>query len=66
MAGGRDNERYATLIFFLWMIDEEIKSLLQQDDVETSAGNTVAQKYVEEIKLHVDQQMRFMKFYIET
>ena len=36
--------------------DEEIKIILsQQDNVEETVGNTLAQKYVKEIKLHFDE-----------
>ena len=46
--------------------DEEIKIILsQQDNVEESLGNTLAQQYVEEIKLHLDEQIAGMKFYME-
>ena len=35
--------------------NEEIKIILsQQDNVEETLGNTLAQKYVQEIKLHFD------------
>ena len=34
--------------------NEEIKILSQQDNVEETLGNTLAQKYVQEIKLHFD------------
>ena len=47
-------------------IDEEIKIILpQQENVEETVGNTLAQKYVEEIKLHFDEQIAGMKFYME-
>ena len=46
--------------------DEEIKIILsQQGNVEETVGNTLAQKYVEEIKLHFDEQIARMKFYME-
>ena len=46
--------------------DEEIKIILsQQNNVEETVGNTLAQKYVEEIKLHFDEQIAGMKFYME-
>ena len=46
--------------------DEEIKIILsQQDNVEETLGNTLAQQYVEEIKLHFDEQIAGMKFYME-
>ena len=46
--------------------DEEIKIILsQQDNVEGTVGNTLARKYVEEIKLHFDEQTAGMKFYME-
>ena len=45
---------------------EEIKIILpQQDNVEETVGNTLAEKYVEEIKLHFDGQIAGMKFYME-
>ena len=47
--------------------DEEIKIILsQQDNAEETVGNTLAQKYVEEIKLHFDQQIAGMTFYMEN
>ena len=46
--------------------DEEIKIILsQRDNVEETVGNTLAQKYVEEIKLHFSEQIAGMKFYME-
>ena len=46
--------------------DKEIKIILsQQDTIEETVGNTLAQKYVEEIKLHFDEQIAGMKFYME-
>ena len=46
--------------------DEEIKIILsQQDNVEETLGNTLAQQCVEEIKLHFDEQIAGMKFYME-
>ena len=46
--------------------DEEIKIILsQQDNVEETLGNTLAQQYVEEIKSHFDEQIAGMKFYME-
>ena len=46
--------------------DEEIKIILsKQDNVEGTVGNALAQKYVEEIKLHFDEQIVGMKFYME-
>ena len=46
--------------------DEEIKIILsQQDNVEETVGNTLAQKYVEEIKLHFGEKIAIMKFYME-
>ena len=43
--------------------DEEIKIILsQQDNVEETVGNTLAHQYVEEIKLHFDEQIAGMKF----
>ena len=44
--------------------DEEI-ILSQQDNVEETVGNTLAQKYVEEIKLHFGEKIAIMKFYME-
>ena len=46
--------------------NEEINIILsQQDNVEETVRNTLAQKYVEEIKLHFDDQIASMKFYME-
>ena len=46
--------------------DEERKIfLLQQDKVEETVDNTLAQKYVEDIQLHFDEKIAGMKFYIE-
>ena len=46
--------------------DEEIKIILsQQDNVEETAGSTLAQKYIKDIKLHFDEQIAGMKFYME-
>ena len=46
--------------------DEEIKIILSQpDNVEGTVGNALAQKYVEEIKLHFDEQIAGIKFYME-
>ena len=46
--------------------DEEIKIILsQQDNVEETVGNTLAQKYVEEVILYFDEQIAGMKFYME-
>ena len=46
--------------------DEEIRFFFsQQNNVETTAGNTLAQNYVVEIKLYINQQMTGMKFYVE-
>ena len=43
--------------------DEEIKIILSKpDNVEETVGNTLAQKYVEEIKLHFEEQIAGMKF----
>ena len=58
MADGRDSQSSATLKNILDDLisnntDEELKIILsQQDNVEETVGNTLAQKYVEEIKLH--------------
>ena len=47
--------------------DEEIKIILSQpDNVEEPVGNILAQKYVEEIKLHFVEQIAGMKFYMEN
>ena len=47
-------------------IDEEINIILsQQDNVEETVGNTLTQKYAEEIKLYFDEQIVDMKFYME-
>ena len=47
--------------------DEEIKIILSQpDNVEETVGNTLTQKYVEEIKLYFDEQVAGMKFYMEN
>ena len=46
--------------------DDEIKIILSQpDNVEETVGNTLTQKYVEEIKLHFEKQTAGMKFYME-
>ena len=37
--------------------------LLQPDNVEETVGNTLAQKYNEEIKLHFDEQHRYEILY---
>ena len=72
MAGGRDNERSASFKTFLDDLfindtDEEIKCFLsQQDNVEATAGNTLAEKYAKSIKSPVNQQMRGIKFYISN
>ena len=72
MADGRDSESSATLKnirndLLSNNTDEEIKIILsQQDNVEETAGNILAQKYVEWIKLHFDQQIASMKFYMEN
>ena len=43
--------------------EEEIKiTLSQQDKIEETVANTLAQKYVEEIELCFDQQIACMKF----
>ena len=41
--------------------DEE----MQPDNVDKTVGNTFAQKYVEDIKLHFDEQIAGMNFYVE-
>ena len=47
-------------------IDEEINIILsQQDNVQETVGNTLTQKYAEEIKLYFDEQIVDMKFYME-
>ena len=72
MADGRDSESSATLKnirndLLSNNTDEEIKIILsQQDNVEETAGNILAQKYIEWIKLHFDQQIASMKFYMEN
>ena len=72
MADGRDSESSATLKnirndLLSNNTDEEIKIILsQQDNVEETAGNILAQKYVEWIKLNFDQQIASMKFYMEN
>ena len=44
--------------------DEENKIIiLQPDNVEETAGNTLAQEYDEEIKLHFDEQHRYEILY---
>ena len=44
--------------------DEEKKIiLLQPDNVEETVGNTLAQKYDEEIKLYFDEQRRYEILY---
>ena len=46
--------------------DEEIKIILsQQDNVEETVCNTLAQKYVEEIISYFDEQIAGMKFYMK-
>ena len=43
--------------------NDDIKIILSQtDNVEETVGNTLAQKYVEEIKLHFEEQIAGMKF----
>ena len=57
---GRDSESSITLKNILDDLlsnntDEEIKIILsQQDNVKQTVANTLAQKYVEEIKLHIN------------
>ena len=47
--------------------DEEIKIILSRpDNVEKTVGNTLTQKYVEEIKLYFGEQVAGMKFYMEN
>ena len=71
MADGRDSQSSATLKNILGDLlsnntDEELKIILsQQDNVEQTVGNTLAQNYVEEIKLHFDEQISGMQFYVE-
>ena len=66
-----DSKSSATLKNFLDDLhsnntDEEIKIILSQpDNVGETVGNTLAQKYVEEIKLHFDEQIAGIKFYME-
>ena len=38
---------------------------MQQDNVEETVSNTLAQKHVEEIKLYFDEQIAGMKLYME-
>ena len=46
--------------------DDEIKIILSQpDNVEETVGNTLTQKYFEEIKLHFEKQTAGTKFYME-
>ena len=66
-----DSKSSATLKKFLNDLpsnntDEEIKILSQPDNVEETVGNTLTQKYVEEIKLYFDEQVAGMKFYMEN
>ena len=69
---GRDSESSITLKNILDDLlsnntDEEIKIILsQQDNVKQTVANTLAQKYVEEIKLHINEQIAGMKFYMEN
>ena len=71
MADKRDSEIFATLKNILDdsltnNTDEEIKNILsQQDNVEETVGNTLAQKYVEAIRLDFDEQTAGMKFYMK-
>ena len=61
MTDERDSENSASLN----NTDEEIKVILsQQDNVEETVGNTLLQKYVEETKLHFNEQIAVMKFYM--
>ena len=46
-------------------IDEEKTILSQQDNVEETVGDTLTQKYAEEITLYFDEQIVDMKFYME-
>ena len=70
MADGRDSESTATLKNILDGLlsnntDEEIKVILsQQGNLVETVGNTLVQNFVEEIKLHFNEQIG-MKFYIE-
>ena len=71
MVDGRDSECSATLKNILDLLsnntDEEIKIILsKQDNVEETIGNALAQKYVEEIKLHFKLQVAGMEFYMEN
>ena len=46
--------------------NDDVKIILSQpDNVEETVGNTLAQKYVEEIKLHFEEQIAGMKFCME-
>ena len=38
---------------------------MQPDNVDKTVGNTFAQKYVEDIKLHFHEQIAGMNFYVE-
>ena len=70
MVDARDSESTATLKNILDGLlsnntDEEIKVILsQQGNVVETIGNTLVQNFVEEIKLHFNEQIG-MKFYIE-
>lgn len=45
----------------------EIKIILsQQNNVEDTVNNTFAQKHVEKIKLHFNQQIAGVKFYMKN
>ena len=72
MADGRDSKRSAILKNILDNLlsnntDEEIKIILsEQDNIKKTVDNSLVQKYVEEIKLHFDQEIAGMKFYMEN
>ena len=72
MVDGRDSMRSAILKNILDNLlsnntDEEIKIILsEQDYIKKTVDNSLVQKYVEEIKLHFDQEIAGMKFYMEN
>ena len=63
IADGRDSESFATLKNIL--DDLLSKNTSEEIKVKETLDNTLAQKYVEEIKLHFNKQIPSMKFYIE-
>ena len=63
MADGRDSESFATLKNIL---DDLLrKNTSEEIKIEETLENTLAQKYVEEVKLHFNKQIPSMKFYME-